>query len=397
MNRNSNLNPLPWYESIEEQGFRKSYAYGKVWPLIAHKDYLLPFQIVFTGAPSLTRFFIHQVESGKSFEITSAMNAASFNVYSGDYAVGIFPALYKLDWSILGLDFNNDFDESFGGESHTSEGRYYLSMEYTIDDVTRNLYSEVMTLVMDTSCYLKLEWFSYENLSYNGGVIVYDVLAAGSYVNYLWIRADVAMPDYTFEEEGEERDGFFFATKQVSEKTYRFAFLATEEICDALRIVGLSDVVSVVDPLGRRYVCDKFSMTPEWQQQGYLAAVNCEFQTDTVVIRRAQAYTAKQAFHVVVSGDVSVLIQEIPGPHGSTTLHREIRVPSQEGSFIITGYPTLTELQNYLSSTWFSVEQVNSSAWRVTYERNESGETRGGTIMAVSGSISQTWLLTQLS
>lgn len=397
MNRNSNLNPLPWYETIEEQGFRKHWAYGNVWPLIAHRDYLLPFQIVFPETPSGTRFFIHQMESGRSFEITSAMSAASFNVYSGDYVVGIFPALYELDWSILGVDFNNDFDESFGGEDHTSIGRYYLSMEYTIDDVTKTMYSEVMTLVDGLSCFLKLEWFSYENLPYNGGVIVYDALEAGSYVNYLYIKADIAMPDYTFEEEGEERDGFFFATKQTSEKTYRFAFLATEEVCDALRIVGLSDLVAITDQWGRRYICDKFSMTPEWQQQGYLASVACEFQTDTVVIRRAQAYTAEQAFHVVVSGDVSVIIQEIPGPHGSTTIHREIRVPSKEGSFIITGYPSLTELLNYLSSTWFSVEQLNSSAWRVTYDRNESGETRGGTIMASSGSISQTWLLTQLS
>lgn len=392
MNRNSNLNPLPWYESIEEQGFRKSYAYGKVWPLIAHKDYLLPFQIVLPGTPSLTRFFIHQVESGRSFEITSAMNDASFNVYSGDYVVGIFPALYKLDWATLGVDFNNDFDESFGGENHTSIGRYYLSMEYTVDGVTKTIYSEVLTLVQFTSCLLKLEWFSYSNLPYNGGEIIYDTL--NPYLNYLWIPADIAMPDYTFEEEGEERDGFFFATKQTSEKTYRFAFLATEEICDVLRIVGLSDMVSITDQLGRRYICDKFSMTPEWQQQGYLASVACEFQTDTVVIRRAQAYTAEQAFHVVVSGDVTISAYVIPG---TTTIHREIRMTKREGSFIITGFPSLTDVQNYLSSPWFSAEQIDTGSWKVTYEANDSGETRGGTIMAVSGSISQTWLLTQLS
>ena len=392
MNRNSNLSPLPWYETIEEQGFRKHWAYGKVWPLIAHKDYLLPFQIVLPGTPSLTRFFIHQVESGRSFEITSAMNDASFNVYSGDYVVGIFPALYKLDWATLGVDFNNDFDESFGGENHTSIGRYYLSMEYTVDGVTKTMYSEVLTLVQFTSCLLKLEWFSYSNLPYNGGEIIYDTL--NPYLNYLWIPADIAMPDYTFEEEGEERDGFFFATKQTSEKTYRFAFLATEEICDVLRIVGLSDMVSITDQLGRRYICDKFSMTPEWQQQGYLASVACEFQTDTVVIRRAQAYTAEQAFHVVVSGDVTISAYVIPG---TTTVHREIRMTKKAGSFIITGFPSLTDVQNYLSSPWFSAEQIDTASWEVTYEANDSGETRGGTIMAVSGSVSQTWLLTQLS
>lgn len=392
MNRNSNLNPLPWYESIAEQGYRKPWAYGKVWPLIAHKDYLLPFQVVFPGTPTSVKFYIHQVESGRSFEITAAMTAAGFNVDSGNYEIGIFPALYELDWATLGLDFNNDFDESFGGENHTSIGRYYLSMEYTVDGVTKTMYSEVLTLVMFTSCLLKLEWFSYSNLPYNGGEIIYDTLKP--YLNYLWIPADIAMPDYTFEEEGEERDGFFFATKQTSEKTYRFAFLATEEICDALRLVGLSDMVSITDQLGRRYICDKFSMTPDWQQQGYLASVACEFQTDTVVIRRAQAYTAEQAFHVVVSGDVTISAYVIPG---TTTVHREIRMTKKAGSFIITGFPLLTDVQNYLSSPWFSTEQIDTASWKVTYEANDSGETRGGTINAVSNTISQTWLLTQFA
>ena len=392
MNRNSNLNPLPWYESIAEQGYRKPWAYGKVWPLIAHKDYLLPFQVVFPGTPTSVKFYIHQVESGRSFEITAAMTAAGFNVDSATYEIGIFPALYELDWATLGLDFNNDFDESFGGENHTSIGRYYLSMEYTVEGVTKTMYSEVLTLVQFTSCLLKLEWFSYSNLPYNGGEIIYDTLKP--YLNYLWIPADIAMPDYTFEEEGEERDGFFFATKQTSEKTYRFAFLATEEICDALRLVGLSDMVSITDQLGRRYICDKFSMTPDWQQQGYLASVACEFQTDTVVIRRAQAYTAEQAFHVVVSGDVTISAYVIPG---TTTVHREIRMTKKAGSFIITGFPLLTDVQNYLSSPWFSTEQIDTASWKVTYEANDSGDTRGGTINAVSNTISQTWLLTQFA
>ena len=395
MNRNSNLSPLPWYETIEEQGFRKHWAYGKVWPLIAHRDYLLPFQIVFPDTPSGTKFFIHQVESGRSFEITAAMSRAMYDTEVADYIVGVFPAAYEIDWSVLGVDFNNDFDESFGGEDHTSIGRYYLSMEYTLDGETKTMYSEVMTLVDDLSCFLRLEWFSYDNLAYNGGEIVYTYAFSHlNYANYLYIKADIAMPDYTFEEEGEERDGFFFATKQTSEKTYRFSFLTTEEICDALRIVGLSDMVSITDQLGRRYICDKFSMTPEWQQQGYLASVACEFQTDTVVIRRAQAYTAEQAFHVVVSGDVTISAYVIPG---TTTVHREIRMTKSAGSFIITGFPSLTDVQNYLSSPWFSAEQIDTASWEVTYEANDSGETRGGTIMAVSGSVSQTWLLTQLS
>lgn len=383
MNRNSNLNPLPWYESIAEQGYRKPWAYGKVWPLIAHKDYLLPFQVVFPGTPTSVKFYIHQVESGRSFEITAAMTAAEFSIDSATYEIGIFPALYELDWATLGLDFNNDFDESFGGENHTSIGRYYLSMEYTVDGVTKTMYSEVLTLVNFTSCLLKLEWFSYSNLPYNGGEIIYDTSNLSPYINYLWIPADIAMPDYTFEEEGEERDGFFFATKQTSEKTYRFAFLATEEICDALRIVGLSDMVSITDQLGRRYICDKFSMTPDWQQQGYLASVACEFQTDTVVIRRA-VNLGSAPLKVVYSGDVSYDRED-----------GELSVPKKEMSFYATVFPSLTSASS--SVAWMTVEIEDQCKVKVTVSANTTGSTRSGNLVIYSGTTVRTVTVYQLA
>lgn len=372
MNRNSNLSPLPWYETIEEQGFRKHWAYGKVWPLIAHRDYLLPFQIVFPDTPSGTKFFIHQVESGRSFEITAAMSRAMYDTEVADYIVGVFPAAYEVDWSALGVDFNNDFDESFGGEDHTSIGRYYLSMEYTIDGVTKTMYSEVMTLVDDLSCFLKLEWFSYDNLAYNGGEIVYTYAFSHlHYANYLYIKADIAMPDYTFEEEGEERDGFFFATKQTSEKTYRFSFLTTEEICDALRIVGLSDVVSITDQWGRRYLCDKFSMTPEWQQQGYLAAVNCEFQTDTVVIRRSVSL-GSAPLRVFYRGDIATVNAE----------DSEMFIEKKGGVFYADVYPSVVSAS---ASSWITAEVIDKNTVKFTVSENTTGALRSGSV-SVTGS-----------
>lgn len=372
MNRNSNLSPLPWYETIEEQGFRKHWAYGKVWPLIAHRDYLLPFQIVFPDTPSGTKFFIHQVESGRSFEITAAMSRAMYDTEVADYIVGVFPAAYEIDWSVLGVDFNNDFDESFGGEDHTSIGRYYLSMEYTLDGETKTMYSEVMTLVDDLSCFLKLEWFSYDNLAYNGGEIVYTYAFSHlHYANYLYIKADIAMPDYTFEEEGEERDGFFFATKQTSEKTYRFSFLTTEEICDALRIVGLSDVVSITDQWGRRYLCDKFSMTPEWQQQGYLAAVNCEFQTDTVVIRRSVSLGSAH-LRVFYRGDIATVNAE----------DSEMFIEKKGGVFYADVYPSVVSAS---ASSWITAEVIDKNTVKFTVSENTTGALRSGSI-SVTGS-----------
>ena len=191
------------------------------------------------------------------------------------------------------------------------------------------------------------------------------------YVNYLWIPADIAMPDYTFEEEGEERDGFFFATKQTSEKTYRFAFLATEEICDALRIVGLSDMVSITDQLGRRYICDKFSMTPDWQQQGYLASVACEFQTDTVVIRRA-VNLGSAPLKVVYRGDIKSVDME----------NYVMFMEKKGGVYYADVYPSVASVT---APSWITAEVVNGNTVKFTVDENTYGQLRYSTV-TIAGS-----------
>lgn len=370
MNRNSNLNPLPWYETLGEQGFRKHWAYGKVWPLIAHRDFLLPFQLkVPARASDMSdiKVYMHKFDSDISFEVTDMLVAAGLTLDDSTASLGyrnlVFPASFAFDWTIQGMDFNNDFNEDFGGPDRSSIGRYYLSVvaDLGLGD-TKTWYSEVMTFVLDLQGYLKLEWFSLSDLAYDGGVILYTYGDnSARYANYLWVPADVAMPEYTFEEEGEERDGYFFPTKQTSEKTYRFAFLATEEICDALRIVGLSDKVMVTDPMGRKYECDRFSMTPEWQQQGYLAAVNCEFQTDTVVIRRAQAYTPAQSGVALFEGIEGIF---------PTSTADTYRVSAKGGELIIHLYHGMATNVNITDRSIASLTVDDDRTARVVVTRN---------------------------
>ena len=51
----------------------------------------------------------------------------------------------------------------------------------------------------------------------------------------------------------------------------------------------------ITDKYGRNYDCDTFLITPEWQEQGNLAKVVAEFETDTVIKKIGQGYTIPQA------------------------------------------------------------------------------------------------------
>lgn len=286
MNRNSNLSPLPFYETIEEQSFRKSYAYGVVFPLIAPKNRFLPFQIVASGEVEDVNdvyVILSNFNGDVTMDISAAMQEAGLSVryYEDDgYSVISFPGIVDKDiWKEFGLDFNNDFSlADFGGAYSSGEGRAYLIVQHQ----NRTWYSDVMTLVGDLSGCLKIEWYSYHDIIYKGGRIAYE---NNSFSNVMYVRQEVGKPTYDFSDEGEDRNGEYFATKQVSEKTYHFSFLATEPVCDALRIASLSDMVLITDQYGRQYQCDTFLPTPTWQGVGYLAAVDCEFQCDTMVVQ----------------------------------------------------------------------------------------------------------------
>jgi hypothetical protein len=156
------------------------------------------------------------------------------------------------------------------------DGIYYA----TLSDGVQTWFSEMFTVVQDVSGYLKIEWYDLENAVFDAGTIVYQ---NPQFKNVLYFCTELGKPEYQFEEEGEDRDGYFFPEKQISEKTYRCVCLAPEFLCDVMRFIRMSDYVFVTDKYGRTYDCDTFLITPKWQTQGDLASVEIEFETATVV------------------------------------------------------------------------------------------------------------------
>ena len=165
----------------------------------------------------------------------------------------------------------------------TPDGIYYARMT----DGVNVWYSEMFTIVGDLSGYLKIEWYDVENFVFDAGQIVYQ---NPKFHNVLYLCTELGKPEYTFEEEGETRDGYFFSEKQISEKTYRCMALAPEYLCDVMRFIRMSDKVFVTDKYGRQYDCDTFLITPKWQTQGDLASVEIEFETATVAKKIGRGY-----------------------------------------------------------------------------------------------------------
>lgn len=175
--------------------------------------------------------------------------------------------------------------------SQMQDGQYYSYLEVDTDSQGYfEFYSEIFTVVNDISPYLKITWWDETDFVMDAGTIVYE---SPSFRNILYLCTDIGKPEYIFEEEGETRDGYFFPIKQISEKRYRFSFLASEYLLDAMRFIRMADHAQI-EYHGQTYSLDTFLITPEWEDEGDVAVVQAEFDTATVAKKLSVGYIRAQ-------------------------------------------------------------------------------------------------------
>lgn len=271
----NNFQVLPFYKNINEQHHRKPYAFGAVYPLYCPTSGLLPFQLSIKHVDTATAPLIREARlyspSGEYIsDISDYLNNALKVVQNGeDTDVIILPELLPDDLAP-------------GTEPYIKEGFAYLKLETGNGEV---FFSEVLCFVSNISDYVKVRWQDQSDLQ----VTDYSLLYSEGFTNIMYLNTLIGKPKYDFDEEGEDRDGYFFAEKQLSKKTYKFAFAAPEYLCDAIRLVRLSDIIDVTSG-NQTLRCDSFTVEPEWEEQGDLASVEVEFTTGTVVKKIAAGW-----------------------------------------------------------------------------------------------------------
>lgn len=254
---NNNISPLPFYDNIALQNHKKDYAFGQVYPLVTYRNMLLPFQVVLASGTSVAWVRLYDFNTGQYTDITRSMkeNGLALKSYTG-FRVLKYPGILPI------IEIKH-------------EGLYYLHLYV---NGLGNLYSDVFCVNNRLDDFLLLEYRNSYNFEMTGGMVDFS----DSFKFKCYISTQVGRPEYDFEEEATERMGYSFIESQVSKKVYKFTFLAPEYLCDALRIVRLCDNKTITSK-GQTYDLTTFNIDVEWQDQGDLAAVECEFETDTVI------------------------------------------------------------------------------------------------------------------
>lgn len=269
---NNNLSVLPFYTSLEQQNDRKWWMYGKVYPLFTPAGFLPPFQVMRKHRTNQIRHFQIYTKNGELVENyggrISELGITIKEFAQCGYDVIVFPGQLP-----IATQMNN--------------GQYFAQM----GDGVETWFSEIFTVVNDISGYLKLEWWDNEDFTMEAGTIVYT---NPTFKNVLYLCSDIAKPEYDFSEEVIERDGYTFPVKQVSEKRYRFSFLASEYLLDVLRFVRMSDYARITKSDQTYIDLDTFLISPEWEDNGDIASVDAEFTTGTVAKKLGVGYIQAQ-------------------------------------------------------------------------------------------------------
>ena len=226
-------------------------------------------------------------KDGKVYDATAVVTPVEqFKIYTKEGALLHTLAPEQMGFSVVPfVDLGYDvivFTGKLSIVPQMENGQYYA----VLSDGIETWYSEIFTVVNDIQSYLKLEWWDVENFIMDAGIIVYEKPA---FKNILYLCADIAKPEYTFEEEDETRDGYFFPVKQISKKRYHFSFLASEYLLDVMRFIRMADFAQITKN-GQTYSLDTFLITPEWEDNGDVASVKAEFDTATVAKKIGVGY-----------------------------------------------------------------------------------------------------------
>ena len=247
---NNNLSVLPWYTSLDKQNAKKWYAFGNVWPLVMPTNRIIPYQFVVP--------FTNVAITGSSI-----ISLDTKDIYDGQSSHTL---VTRVDYTVV---------KSNGFTVSLPEGRYYAKIDFA-NGVT--YYSEVFTLVSNISDYVKIQYWNDDILVYNGGEINYE----DEFKFEMYLCTTIGKPEYSFEEEVTKRLGYKFPELQVSNKLYKFTCIGPEYLCDAMRLIRLSDYIKIVSK-DDSYNALTFSYDAKWETQGDLASIEVEFETDTVI------------------------------------------------------------------------------------------------------------------
>jgi hypothetical protein len=262
MEVHNNFSPLAFRKKESKATYEKWYAFGKNYAIPASANTLIPFQF--------TDVNVGEIQPD-SIEVVAVNQETGEGIKTGVYVSR--DDMPEHGSALYVSPGKNSFSEALPQGTYRAEftigTQVYISTPFC-----------VIPGIETSSKYLLIEYWNDEKIAYPGGFITTG--ANNDFKYQMYVPATICKPKYEFEEELTKRAGYKFLELQTSTKVYAFTFVAPEFICDAMRLIRLSDYIRISHD-GEYYNALNFEFDVDWQEQLYLAAVDCQFETDSII------------------------------------------------------------------------------------------------------------------
>lgn len=262
MEVHNNFSPLAFRKKESKATYEKWYAFGKNYAIPASANTLTPFQFTELNIP---------VFAPDTIEVEAVNEETGEATKTGVYVS--FDVMPEHGGVLYVSPGKNSFREAL--PQGTYRARFSIG-----DEVYISTPFCVIPGIETSSKYLLIEYWNDEKIAYPDGFITTG--ANNDFRYQMYVPATICKPKYEFEEELTKRAGYKFLELQTSTKVYAFTFVAPEFICDAMRLIRLSDYIRISHD-GEYYNALNFEFDVDWQEQLYLAAVDCQFETDSII------------------------------------------------------------------------------------------------------------------
>lgn len=262
MEVHNNFSPLAFRKKESKATYEKWYAFGKNYAIPASANTLTPFQFTELNIP---------VFDPDTIEVEAVNEETGEGIKTGVYVS--FDVMPEHGGVLYVSPGKNSFREAL--PQGTYRARFTIGYQVYISTPFC-----VIPGIETSSKYLLIEYWNDEKIVYPDGFITTGTNNDFRY--QIYVPATICKPKYEFEEELTKRAGYKFLELQTSTKVYAFTFVAPEFICDAMRLIRLSDYIRISHD-GEYYNALNFEFDVDWQEQLYLAAVDCQFETDSII------------------------------------------------------------------------------------------------------------------
>lgn len=273
----TNINPIPYYSTKEEQLHRQ--RWGEIVPIPAPIDRILPFQLIVASNVASCDIEVYDKYDVLLDTITPTGDDLKY-YFKSSYQVAIFLSKILLE--------------------NLPSGIIYLKLKFKYQsNVLNTYYSELFQTTTDDllneNC-VSIEWRNATDIPYGDYIIASGQSYTPSFRFQLFAVADI-MATYDYQDVLEEKQKREFPIKYISDKIYKFGFWVTEEQMDSFRMSRTFDYIQIKQRNKTYDVNSLIITTPEWNDKGTIGWCECTFTTDTLLSVNAPAQPTRGDFN----------------------------------------------------------------------------------------------------